>query len=220
MRDALNSNPVVQIAVIGVLVVVVGLFFMQSMKQGSGSSSSSSDTASSAATSPTAPESSAPATTVPVAPVPGSSTAGASSSGGAVAPVTGGTVSPDALIPGPGLPAPVIKAWKGGDAIVLLVVRGGGIDDRLVRGSVQSLSRDRGVSVFVARADGVARYSRITQGVGLDRTPALVLVRPRKESGSVPQAQVRYGFRNSQSVVQAVHDALYHGADNLPYYPR
>ena len=28
-----------------------------------------------------------------------------------------------------------------------------------------------------------------------------------------------YGFRNSQSVVQAVKDALYKGRDNLPYNP-
>ena len=46
------------------------------------------------------------------------------------------------------------------------------------------------------------------------------MVRPRKESGSTPQAQVRYGFRDTQGVVQAVRDVLYHGSDNLPYYPR
>jgi len=47
-----------------------------------------------------------------------------------------------------------------------------------------------------------------------------VVVRPRKESGAVPEAQVSYGFRNSQSVVQAVHDALYNGPNDLPYSPR
>jgi hypothetical protein len=113
-----------------------------------------------------------------------------------------------------------VDAWKHGDAVVLLIVRGGGIDDRLVRRSVQSLSGDRGTSVFVARAKEIARYSRITQGVGVDQVPALVIVRPRRGSGSVPEAQVKYGFRDSQSVVQAVHDALYNGADNLPYSPR
>ena len=39
-------------------------------------------------------------------------------------------------------------------------------------------------------------------------------------SGSVPEAQVSYGFRDSQGVVQAVHDAVYSGKDNLPYSPR
>jgi hypothetical protein len=134
--------------------------------------------------------------------------------------VSSGSVTPDALIPGPGLPRPVVTAWKSGDAIALLIVRGGGTDDRLVRGSVESLSGDSSVAVFVARAKDVARYSRITQGVGVDRAPALVVVRPRSESGSVPQAQVSYGFRDSQSVVQAVHDAVYSGPDDLPYSPR
>jgi hypothetical protein len=211
MRKALNENPMVQIAVIGVLVVVVGLFFMMNMSK-KGSSSTSSATPSTPATA-----SSAGGTTAPVTVPGGSATAGASS---ASPPVTSGSVTPDALIPGPGLPRPVVKAWKGGDAIALLIVRGGGIDDRLVRGSVESLNGDADVAVFVARAKEVARYSRITQGVGVDRAPALIIVRPRKESGSVPEAQVSYGFRDSQSVVQAVHDALYSGRDNLPYSPR
>jgi hypothetical protein len=104
--------------------------------------------------------------------------------------------------------------------VVLLVVRQGGIDDRLVRSSVRSLSADTGVSVFVTRANKVARYSRITQGVGVSQAPALVVVRPRRVSGSVPEAQVDYGFRDAQGVVQAVHDAVYSGKDNLPYSPR
>jgi hypothetical protein len=216
MRKALNDNPMVQIAVIGVLVLVVGLFFMMNMKKKSPSSSSASPTAAAAT------GSSAGGTTTPVT-IGGDAAAGATATPSVAAPsasVTGGTVTPEALIPGPGLPKPVVDAWKGGDAIALLIVRGGGIDDRLVRGSVESLNGDAGVTVFVARAKDVARYSRITQGVGVDRAPALVVVRPRKESGSVPQAQVSYGFRDSQSVVQAVHDALYSGRDNLPYSPR
>ena len=28
-----------------------------------------------------------------------------------------------------------------------------------------------------------------------------------------------YGFRDSQSVVQAVDDAVYSGKDNIPYHP-
>jgi hypothetical protein len=216
MREAINNNPVVQISVIGVLIVLVGLFFMMNMKKGSGSSSSSSESSAASSATPSSSGSAAP----PTAPVqvPDASSAGTSSAG--APPATTGTVSPEALVPGPGLPRPVVKAWKGGDAVVLLVVKDSGIDDRLVRGSVESLRADRGVSVFVASAQHVARYSRITQGVGLDRTPALVVVRPRRASGAVPEAQVSYGFRNSQSVVQAVHDALYSGRDDLPYSPR
>jgi hypothetical protein len=47
----------------------------------------------------------------------------------------------------------------------------------------------------------------------------LVVVRPKRLSGGTPQATVSYGFRNSLSVVQAVHDSLYSGKDNLPYNP-
>ena len=45
MRKALNENPVVQIAVIGVLVLVVGLFFMATTKKKGGSESSASSAA-------------------------------------------------------------------------------------------------------------------------------------------------------------------------------
>jgi hypothetical protein len=186
---------------------------MMNLKKKSGSS-----TPSSTPTSASAASGASAGTTTPVQIPSGTATPGASS--GTLPPTTSGTVSPDALVPGPGLPRPVVTAWKHGDAIVLLIVRGGGSDDRLVRGSVESLTGERGVAVFVTRAKSVARYSRITQGVGVDRTPALVVVRPRSKGVSMPEAQVSYGFRNSQSVVQAVHDALYKGRDNLPYYPR
>jgi hypothetical protein len=114
----------------------------------------------------------------------------------------------------------VISAWKSGDTVVLLIARQGGIDDRLVRSSVRLLSGDPSVSVFVTRANKVARYSRITQGVGVSQAPALVVVRPKRLSGSAPEATVEYGFRDAQGVEQAVHDAVYSGKDNLPYSPR
>jgi hypothetical protein len=113
----------------------------------------------------------------------------------------------------------VVDAWKRGDTVVLLIARQGGVDDRLVRGSVRLLSGP-GTTVFVTKANKVARYSRITQGVGVSQAPALVVVRPKRLSGSAPEAQVAYGFRNAQGVVQAVHDAVYAGKDNLPYSPR
>lgn len=219
MRKALNDNPTVQIAVIGVLVLVVGLFLMMSVRKKSGSETSSGSSANPAASSSLAGGTTTPVTVSPDG-TPAASTGTPSVGASAALPAPAATVTPDALIPGPGLPRDVVAAWKGGDAIALLIVRGGGIDDRLVRNSVKSLAENSDVTVFVARAKDVARYSRITQGVGVDQAPALVVVRPRSESGSVPQAQVSYGFRNSQSVVQAVHDALYTGRDNLPYSPR
>lgn len=212
MRNAINNNPMVQIGLIAVLLLLVGIMLVPQFmkKKDSGSN-----------TSTTSAHLSTPAGSVDLnVQVTPSSSAPSPSSVPAAGASTAGTVSPDALVPGPGLPRPVISAWRHGEAVALLVVRPAGIDDRLVRGSVESLSARPGVAVFVVRADRIARYSRITQGVGVNRVPALVVVRPKRLSGSVPEAQVSYGFRNSQSVVQAVQDALYSGKDDLPYSPR
>jgi hypothetical protein len=217
MRDAINNNPKVQLGVIAALVLLTAVVVLPSMMghKGSGSSGTTTNTVSAQATTPNG---SADVTAQTTQPVPGATSAAVPGATGVVPPAA--TVNPEALVPGPGLPAPLIDAWKQGKAVVLLVVRNHGIDDRMVSRSVRSLSSDSQLSVFVVHANRVARYSRITQGVGVSQVPALVIVRPRKVSGSVPEAQVAYGFRDSQTVVQYVHDALYSGKDDLPYSPR
>jgi hypothetical protein len=221
MRQSLNENPKVQIAVVAVLLLVVGFMLMTRVMGGSGgeapppapvdgsaASSTGATTAGTVSGAPTA--STAPATGV---------TPTASPAGSVPTAAPTGTVSPEALEPGPGFPAPVAAAWERGDAIVLLIVKNGGTDDELVKGSVAAISNP-GVAVFVTTAGKIARYSRITQGVGVSQVPALVVVRPKGVSGKVPEATVSYGFRKVQSVVQAVNDALYRGPDGLPYSPR
>ena len=213
MRDAINNNPVVQLVVLGVLLVAVGVVVAGGML-GGGAEEEASAPATSTAAGTTAAGVASPGTPATSTGLPSI----AAPSTGAPAPT--GTVSPAALKPGPGLPAELIGAWKDGQAVVLLIVRGGGTDDRLVRASVARLSGDEGLAVFVVRAKDIARYSRVTQGVGVSRVPALVVMRPQKVSGSIPEGIVSYGFRNSQSVVQAVQDALYSGNDNIPYHPQ
>jgi hypothetical protein len=215
MRKAINENRTVQLGLLGGLLLVGALFLLMGKK----------DEAPPPATAPVAGSSVSAGTSSPStagASTATSSTAGATAAAaattGATVTASPATVSPDALVPGPGLPRPVISAWNRGDAVVLLIAKGGATDDRLVRSSVEALS-EPGVAVFVADAGQIARYSRITQGVGVDRVPALVVVRPKRLSGGTPQATVSYGFRDSQSVVQAVHDALYSGKDDLPYSP-
>jgi hypothetical protein len=216
MRNAVNNNPMVQLALVGVLLLVAGVMLApQLLHHGGGSSENTTTTSAQLST----PGGSAKVTVEASGTLAQPSAAALPQISGSAAP-SAGSVSPSALIPGPGLPRPVVSAWHHGDAIVLLVTRDGGIDDRLVRESVDGLSGDSGVAVFVVRASHIARYSRITQGVGVSQVPALVVIRPKRLSGSVPQGQVTYGFRNSQSVVQQVHDALYRGKDNLPYSPR
>ena len=114
---------------------------------------------------------------------------------------------PRPLVPGPGLPRPVVTAWHRGDTIVLLIVREGGIDDRLVRHSVEALSGP-GHGVFITRAKGIARYSADHPGSRRNQVPALVVVRPRRLSGSAAAGTAQLRLPNSQAVVQAVHDAL------------
>jgi hypothetical protein len=209
MRNAINNNPKVQLGVIGALILLVAIVVLPSMMGHKGSTAGTASTA-------TAPAGSVDPSVQATQAAPGS----ASAVGAAGVAPPAATVSPEALIPGPGLPRPLIDAWKHGQTVVLLVVRSHGIDDRLVSRSVRGLSGDRGVTTFVVHANRVARYSRITQGVGVSQAPALVVVRPRRVSGAVPEAQVAYGFRDSQTVVQYVHDALYSGKDDLPYSPR
>jgi len=76
------------------------------------------------------------------------------------------------------------------------------------------------VALFVTNAGQIARYSRITQGVNVDRVPALIVLRPRHLTDGTPEAILSYGFRGPESVEQAVRDALYKGPTDLPYHPK
>ncbi len=218
MRKAINENPKVQAGVIGFLLIAGVLLFMKMSKGPEPVATTDPAATEAAAVTGTG----AGAVSADGAPVPGATaapTAAAPTTGAvAVAPTASGTVSPEALIPGPGLPRDVAQAYARGNAIVLLIVKEGSTDDELVKDSVNRLSKP-GVSIFVAPASKIARYSRIAQGAGVNRTPALVVVRPRRTGGDAPEAIVSYGFRDSQSVVQAVEDALYTGRDDAPYHP-
>ena len=220
MRKALNENPKVQAGLIAFMLLAGVLLFMKMSKKEEAVPAGGVPAAS------TADATGAAGTGAGAAPT-GTATTDPAAAAGAAAPAAGAipsvpasatTVTPQALIPGPGLPEDVARAYASGNAVVLLIVRNGATDDELVRDSVYQISRS-GVSVFVAPASDVARYSRITQGAGVNRVPALVVVRPRRVSGDTPQATVSYGFRSTASVVQAVDDALYGGRDDVPYHP-
>ncbi len=213
MRKAINENPKVQMAVVGALLVVFAFFLLTKVmkKEEPAPPPSGTPGAATTAGATASPTGSAPVSTPTGAPSPAVPSAPSS------VPTSSGTVDPEALEPGPGMPPEFAAAWERGNAIVLLIVKPSAADDRLVLSSVARLS-EPSTSVFVVPANKIARYSRITQGVGVSRVPALVVVRPRRVS-SVPQAQVSYGFRNAGSVVQAVRDALYSGRDDLPYSP-
>ena len=221
MRKAINDNPMVQIGVIGLLVVVVGFFLLTQMGKGSSTSSTSSTAASVAPDASATPsDSSATATTPPASTattpsVSAPSTTPATPAGSAAAPAATGE-----FVAGPGLPRPVVQAYNADKVVVLLVVRRGGIDDDAVKASVERMSGLPDTAVFMTNAGHVSRYSRIASGVDLDRVPALIVLRPQKLTHGTPTATVSYGFRGPASVAQAIADALYNGPTNVPYYPK
>jgi hypothetical protein len=221
MRKAINDNPMVQIGVIGLLVVVVGFFLLTQMGKGSSTSSTSSTAASVAPDASATPSlSSATATTPPASTattpsVSAPSTTPAAPAGSAAAPAAAGE-----FVAGPGLPRPVVQAYNADKVVVLLVVRRGGIDDDAVKASVERMSGLPDTAVFMTNAGHVSRYSRIASGVDLDRVPALIVLRPQKLTHGTPTATVSYGFRGPASVAQAIADALYNGPTNVPYYPK
>jgi hypothetical protein len=115
-------------------------------------------------------------------------------------------------------PAAVVEAYESGSTVVLLIVQDGGIDDRLVRDTSDLLGSLPNVSTFVVPATKIARFAAITEGAGVERVPALVVVRPKRVSQAVPTASVSYGFQSGESVVQAVIDAGYEGP-TVDYHP-
>ena len=220
MRRALNENPIVQAALIGVLAIGVAVLLLTRMNSGSDSSSDSAP----------APA----AATDPAAPTPAPSAAAAPE---AATPAPAGGV--DMFEVGNGLPGDVVKAYDEDKTVVLLILREhpqgcysratlvskrcGGIDDGQVATIVRIIDKLRvrpDTALFITHAANVAHYSRITTGVDLDRVPALVVLSPKRlNDGGLPRATVSYGFRGPGSVVQAIENAEYKGRTNLPYYP-
>ncbi|HVY97337.1 MAG TPA: hypothetical protein VHA54_10300 [Solirubrobacterales bacterium] len=212
MREQLNSNPLVQVAVIGVLLLAVGIFVLTSAG-GGGEESESSGSAPSPGQ-----------VTATVNGVPGSGATPGDAVENAVESLEAGAPAAASVTPSelPGasrpVPAPVLSAWKANQTVALLFVHDGGIDDDLVKLASTRLAGMPGVRTFVIPAGQISRYAAITEPVGVDRVPALVVLRPRHLDEAVPTASVSYGFQSGESVVQAVIDAGYKGP-TVQYHP-
>ena len=215
MREQLNSNPLVQLAVVGVLLLGVAVFVMSS---GGGGEEEEPSGATEATVSVAGTDASGTATGA----TPGEAVEGAVDA--ATAAAAGESLSSalsavdQAAAVAPPLPRPVLDAWEANRTLVLLFVRDGGIDDRLVKTATDGLAGFRDAAVFVVPAAKISRYAAITEGVGVDRVPALVVVTPKHLKKTVPTASVSYGFQSPQSVAQAVIDAGYKGK-TLDYHP-
>lgn len=193
MREKLNSNPLAQLAVVGVLLLLAGVFVMSSMggggKEGEEGGEAESTASSVAAAIPTEAGS---ATSLPA--------------------VSTGVGAP------PALPRPVLTAFAADDTVVLLFVRDGGIDDAMTTAALLRLHSLPRVRAFVVPASKIARYAAIAQGANVNRVPALVALRPKRLANGIPTASVHYGYQTPESVEQAVIDAGYDGRI-VPYHP-
>ena len=205
MRKAINENPIVQIGLLAGLALVVALIFL-SRSGGSApptEDAATTDPATTATTGAVPADPSAPIDPMaPVAPE-------------AVTPLAPAGASFEAS---KGLPAEIVKSHESGDVVVLLIMQDKGIEDKSLQSDVEKLEADGGTSVFVTDVKNVAKYSRIAEGVTLDRVPAIIVLhplegKPAKDGAatSLPEASVTYGYRGPQSVRQTVEDVLYDG---------
>jgi hypothetical protein len=112
----------------------------------------------------------------------------------------------------------VLDAWRADRPLVLLFVRDGGIDDGIVKRATLGVAGFEDAALFVVPAGRISRYAAITEGLRVDRVPALVVVTPKRLSHSTPTASVSYGFQSAESVRQAVIDAGYDGP-TVDYHP-
>ncbi len=211
MREQLNNNPLAQLAVVGVLIVAVG-FFLLSSSGGGGEEESAGTTEATVGVAGTS------ATGTAIGATPGEAVEGATEGASAESLSSALSAVGQAAATAPPLPRPVLDAWKANKTLVLLFIRDGGIDDRLVKTATGGLAGFRDAVIFVVPAAKIARYAAITEGVGVDRVPALVVVTPKHLKKTVPTASVLYGFQSPQSVAQAVIDAGYKGK-TLDYHP-
>jgi len=208
----MNESPVVQVVMIGLLAIVAGFLLFTRVLSGEESAppADSATATGGAEASPEVAEAVADAAASDSAAAAGVAAAGAAVAAGA---------APGEFVAGPGLPEAVVAAHDAGETVVLLVTRSTGTDDQKMRAIVQNFRAHPGVAVFMSTAKNAAEYARITEGVDLDRVPALIVVSPPSASrGELPEASVSYAYRSAESVEQAIRDAGYKGP-RLPYHP-
>lgn len=209
MRQRLNENPAVQAVLIGVLGIIVVFLFMTRVMGG--------DEAEPAAT--TAPTTAADGTELPAGATAADAALATPTPAMPAAPAEPTTAAAGKFAAGPGLPGAVVKAHARGDVVALLITKYRGIDDRSMRKLVGALRDRNDVALFVVPASEVSRFSRVANGVDVNRVPALVVIEARRASdGALPTASVSYGFRGPDSITQTVRDAVYDGKQ-LPYHP-
>jgi hypothetical protein len=208
VRDALNNNPIAQVGAVLVLVALAAFMFL---KPGGGGEEES------AAAGPTvASVNGVTATGATPGEAVESAVEGALETG-AVASAAGTSAMPTS-VPAPPPPRELTAAYDADKTVVLLVVHDGGIDDRLTAAAATVLTAMPEVALIPVPVRQLSRYAAVTVGLDLNRVPAVVVMKPKRLSGGIPQATVDYGFQTPETLVQAVRDASYNGPE-ATYHP-
>ncbi|MGD9736725.1 MAG: hypothetical protein AB7V58_14150 [Solirubrobacterales bacterium] len=213
MREALNENPIAQVGIVLVLVALAAFMFMT--KSGGGESEEAA-----------APEASISVGGTELSQQEAASAAGEVVEGAVEAAIESGAIGGTAAgagamptsVPAPPPPRELTAAYDSGKTVVLLVVHDGGIDDRLTARSAMALTALPEVALIRVPVKQLPRYAAVTVGLDLNRVPAVVVMKPKRLSGGVPQATVDYGFQTPETLAQAVRDAAYDGPE-ATYHP-
>jgi hypothetical protein len=212
MRDKLNESKAAQIGLVAVLVVVAAVMFLKS--SGGGESESSEAPAETTVTVESGGETLSVSAPTPTAAAP-----------------TGMGELPTSLPAAKPLPRRFTNAYESGNAIALLVVHNGGIDDAYTKlalreaAKVADLARSKGwnsvapLSVIVVPAKRISDYAAVTVGLNVNQVPALIVMRPKGLSHGIPQATVSYGVQSPESILTTLVDASYDGPESGTYHP-
>lgn len=212
MRDKLNESKAAQIGLVAVLVVVAAVMFLKS--SGGGESESAEAPAETTVTVESGGESISISAPTPTATAP-----------------TGMGELPTSLPAAKSLPRRFTAAYEAGNAVALLFVHNGGIDDAYTKlalkeaAKVAGIARSEGwnnvapVSVIVVPAKRISDYAAVTVGLNVNQVPALIVMRPKGLSHGIPQATVSYGVQSPESIVTTLVDASYDGPESGTYHP-
>jgi hypothetical protein len=210
MREKLNESKAAQIGLVAVLVVVAAVLFLKSSGGGESDGEAEAET--------TVTVESGGETLSISAPTPA-----ASASGMGDLPTSLPTAKP--------LPRRFTDAYEAGNAVALLLVHNGGIDDAYTKMAlweatkVAGIARSEGwnhvapLSVIVVPAKRISDYAAVTVGLNVNQVPALIVMRPKKLSHGIPQATVSYGVQSPESILTTLVDASYSGPENGTYHP-
>lgn len=206
MREQLNNNPAYQVGALGILAAIAAIYFLML--------SGGEEPVPAPPVVPGAPTATAPGTIPNTSDTTGPVDGSAAAQSGGSAPV-----QLEALEPGKGLPLELVKAYSKDQTIVIFVTDPQSVAANRLKKAAKGVDDRKDVKVFNYTPKQVAKISRISLSLQLDRVPAMITISPRSLTDSVPTATVAYGFRGPKSVLTQIKDANYAGPQNLPRYP-